>query len=152
MSAWLTRSCQALALAAVLAIAGILLGSLDYRTRWEMRDAYGYDRFLNWAAETALLGSIALLLLLLILEGLRDARGSDRAWLGRAAGRSVLAAGCCAGAALIARWYWQSLLALPTDPDSQMFIAGGLPVVVMAGAIGALLAMLLAALLWWQRE
>jgi hypothetical protein len=157
-SPWLKRSCYVVALATLLAIGGILLGSLDYHTRWEDRTprgkrfgGYGVDGFIDWAAWTTLLGVIALLLLLLILQELRDDRHTDRWWLRSAAIRSLLAAGCCAGAAWIARWYWQSLLAVPLDPNGELFIAGGLQVVMAAGVAGALLALMLAALLWWQR-
>lgn len=153
LSPWPARACQAAALAAMAATIGILLGSLDFRTRWEdPGGGYGFDRFIHWGAESALLGSVALLILLLIFEGLRDHRRTDRSWLSRAAARSLVAVACCAGAAWIARWYWQSLLSGSAIPGVDVFIAGGLPVVVTAGAAGSALALLLAVVLWWQRS
>ena len=123
---WPVRACQVLRLAAVAATIGIPLGLLDFRTRWEVPGGHGYDHFVHWAAETAGLGCVALLLLLNILDALRNDGGANCAWLRRAAVMSLLAAGCCAGAALIARWYWGCLLSEPTDPDVQVFISGGL--------------------------
>ena len=46
MSPVLPRACQVVALAALVANITILLGSLDFRTRWEVPGGYGYDHFL----------------------------------------------------------------------------------------------------------
>jgi hypothetical protein len=154
---WRNRVSQAVALAAVVATGAVLVGSADYNTLWEgaprgsRLGGYGVDGIWQWAIWTGVLGCIALLLLLRVLEGLRNHRGADRAWLGQAGVLSVAAAGCCGGASLIARWYWQSLLAMPDDPDGRLFIASGLPVVSAAGAVAGAIALMLAALVFWHR-
>lgn len=149
MSTWLTRVCQFIALAAIVAVVGVLIGSLVYNTRWEGKNWFGVDGFWQWAPFTLPLGAIALLILLRIWEGLRDPRIADRFWLSGASSWSLLAAGCCAGTALIAKWCWQSLLDQPPDPDVKVRIAQGLPVVVTAGSAGCALALLLALSIWW---
>ncbi|MCC7022844.1 MAG: hypothetical protein IT338_08455 [Thermomicrobiales bacterium] len=150
-SPWITRVAQALALAAMTATMAVLYGTLDYHTRWEMPHGTGYDHFLSWAGEAATLGGIALLMLVAILDGLRSGNVTDGDWLGWSSAMALLAGACSGGAALIARRYWQSLLADPTPPDVQMIIAGGLPVVAAAGTVGSILSLLVAVLMWWQR-
>ena len=149
----LTRACQFVALTAVAATIGVLIGALDFRTRWEdPGGGYGYDRFIHWGAEATGLGCVALILLLHVVDGLRDERRAHPAWLRRAAVLSLLAAGACAGAAWIARWYWQPPRSGSAIPGVEVFIAGGLSLVDQAGTAGSILAVILAALLWWQRR
>ncbi|MFN8592302.1 MAG: hypothetical protein U0031_12655 [Thermomicrobiales bacterium] len=151
MAVWLARISQLVAPAAVTAVIGMLIGSLDYNTTWENRQGFGVDGFWQWAALTLPLGGIALLLLLHTWEGLRGERGADRDWLRGAAIRSLIAAASCAAAGWIASRYWQSLLLDPADPDVTVRIAPGLPVVATGGSVGGLFAGLLALFIWWLR-
>ncbi len=144
-ASWLAR------LAMVCAVV-VLLGSCDFRST-RVYPAGGdatsattqQDGAGRWAAVTFLCGGVALGVLALAAAALRfDALGGTTGWCRIGAALAALAAAALALAAVIAGRYWQGVLDQRDSPMFTIEIAGGLPVVTLGGAAGAVAALLLA--------
>ena len=142
------------ATAALLATGWLLVGTLDFRSRWETFDptdkrvgSYEYDHFLSWGGEAMFLGLIALALLALILRGLLRVPVLTAVWALRHALAATLAASALGVASRLADRYHASVAGVPVGPDTTAHIAGGLAVVTRAGLVGAVAALAAALLL-----
>ena len=136
---------------ALLATGWLLVGTLDFRSRWETFDpidkrvgSYEYDHFLSWGGEAMGLGLVALALL---ARSLLDGPSPTPAWALRQSLAAVLAATALGLASRLADRYHASVAGVPVGPDTTAHIAGGLAVVTRAGLVGAAAALAAALLL-----
>ena len=139
---------------ALLATGWLLVGTLDFRSRWETFDpidkrvgSYEYDHFLSWGGEAMGLGLVALALLALLARSLLDGPSPTPAWALRQSLAAVLAATALGLASRLADRYHASVAGVPVGPDTTAHIAGGLAVVTRAGLVGAAAALAAALLL-----
>jgi hypothetical protein len=137
MIAWLPMACAGF----------VILGSLAFRTTrvWRPMNGTGWSSWqegaYRWAGWTLLCGVVALTVLVI-------AALLPRRWGALVA---LTAAGPFAVAAHLARQHWLRLLAERHQPrDYSLHIASGLPVVTVAGAVGAGLVLVVAAAWLWQ--
>lgn len=149
---------------ALLATGWLLVGTLDFRSRWETIDptdnrvgSVEYDHFLSWGGEAMFLGLLALVLLLLLARGLLRERLQSSAWALRHALGTTLAAAALGLAARLAAGYGASITSDPLGSDTTARIAGGLAVVPQTGLVGAAAALaatvaLLAGVVWLRRD
>ena len=142
------------ATAALLATGWLLVGTLDFRSRWETFDPtdkrvgnYEYDHFLSWGGEAMFLGIVALALLALLARSLLDGPSPTPAWALRQSLAAVLTATALGLASRLADRYHASIAVVPGGPDTAAHIAGGLAVVTRAGLVGAVAALAAALLL-----
>lgn len=143
----------------------VMLGSCSYRTRWESTElrngqvrstGTATDGIGRWSYLTFPLGSLALGLLMAIqLLTRRQPRMAAHRGRGISAAIAILAAACLAAASALANTYWQPLLTeqgagatfTSTSTMRLAYIAWGLPIVTIAGAIGAAVCIVFAGVL-----
>ena len=143
------------ATAALLATGWLLVGTLDFRSRWETASAtesrvggYEYDHFLSWGGEAMFLGIVALVLLAqMTLALMRDPSLSFR-WALRQGFLTAIAGIALALASRLADYYYTFVVAVPYDSTTKVFAASGLSIVSRAGLIGGIAAFGTAIALW----